>query len=260
MSEAATMGLFDPLFTTDAMRAVFCDQNRLQRMLDFEAALARAEARSGTIPEAAVAAIEEACRAELFDLESLARAVGLAGNSAIPMVKALTARVAERDPEAARYVHWGATSQDAMDSGLVLQLSDALQLIESDLSALAAALAHLAATHKRTPLAGRTWLQQAPPVTLGLKAAGWLSAIERHRARLDELRPRLLVLQLGGAAGTLAALDDRAWRWRRSSPRSSGSRCPICPGTATATEWRRWRLRSGCWLAPWARSPATSRS
>ena len=208
MSDPTSTGLFDPLFSTDAMRAIFSDRTRLQRMLDFEAALARAEARAGVIPDSAISAIESGCRAELFDLEALARAVGLAGNSAIPMVKALTALVAKSDPEAGRYVHWGATSQDAMDTGLVLQIREALAIFERDLESLCGVLARLTEDHKATPLAGRTWLQQAPPVTLGLKAAGWLSASERHRARLHELRSRVLVVQLGGAAGTLAALGE----------------------------------------------------
>src|SRR5574342_1331708 len=115
------------------------------------------------------------------------------------MVKALPALVARQDPGAARFVHLGATSQDAMDTGLVLQMRAALGEIEADLGRLSAGLARLAEAHRRTPMAGRTWLQQAQPVTFGLKAAGWLSAVERHRARLAEVRGRALVLQLGGA-------------------------------------------------------------
>lgn len=206
MSERTSTRLLDPLFTTGRMREVFSDRGRLQGMLDFEAALARAEARTGVVPAAAVAPIESACRAEAFDIDELARGAALGGNTAIPVVKALTALVAKRDEAAARYVHWGATSQDAMDTGLVLQLREALDLIDDDLARLAGVLATLAAEHKRTVLAGRTWLQQATPVTFGLKAAGALSAIERHRARVRELRPRVLVLQFGGASGTLAAL------------------------------------------------------
>jgi 3-carboxy-cis,cis-muconate cycloisomerase len=205
----ADRGIFAPLFAGPAIAAVFSDHAHLQGMLDFEAALARAEAKTGVIPQAAVAPIVSACAAEAYDLAVLATAAAKAGNTAIPMVKMLTARVAESDGEAARYVHWGATSQDAMDTGLVLQLRQALALMEADLSRLSAALAVLAANHKQTPMVGRTWLQHALPVTFGLKAAGWLDAIERHRARLAELKPRLLVLQFGGAAGTLAALDDK---------------------------------------------------
>ena len=118
--------LFDPLFTTEAMRAIFSDHGRVQAMLDFEAALARAEARAGLLSDAAAAAIGEQCHAERFDIDALAGAAAQAGNSAIPLVAALTARVAARDADAARFVHWGATSQDAMDTGLVLQLRSAL--------------------------------------------------------------------------------------------------------------------------------------
>ena len=201
--------LLDPLFRTDAMREIFSDRGRLQGMLDFEAALARAEARLGVIPKVGAPAIQAQCRAELFDIEALARAAVTAGNTAIPMVKALTALVGKKDRQAAGYVHWGATSQDAMDTGLVLQLRNALDLIDADLARFADALARLTKKHKRTPMAGRTWLQQAVPITFGLKAAGALSAVERHRERLHELRVRVLVIQFGGAVGTLASLGDR---------------------------------------------------
>jgi len=201
--------LLGPLFGSPAVAAIFSDHGRLQGMLDFEAALAAAEARIGVIPAAAAPAISAKCRAELFDPTALARPTARAGTPVIPLVKHLTALVAVDAPEAARFVHWGATSQDAMDTGLVLQLRDALVPIDSDLTRLADALAALAAAHKLTLLPGRTLLQHALPVTFGLKAAGWLDAIERHRTRLATLRPRLLVLQFGGAAGTLAALGDR---------------------------------------------------
>lgn len=203
--------LFDAYFTAPAMRAIFCDAGRVQGMLDFEAALARAEARVGLIPAEAVAPIAAACKAELYDYPALAQAIATAGNSAIPLVKALGKRIAATDPEAERYVHLGATSQDAMDSGLVLQLRAAIGLLESDLAQLADALAAQAERHIDTPLAGRTWLQQATPVTLGMKLAGVLGAITRHRQRLSELKPRLLSLQFGGASGSLAALGDAGW-------------------------------------------------
>jgi len=190
------------------MQEVFCDSSRLQRMLDVIAALARAEARVGVIPSTAVASIVASCREEFFDVGDLARETAFAGNVAIPLVKALTARIASDDPAAAGFAYWGATSQDIVDTGLVLQLREALALMDDRTSRLAEALVALAESHKATILAGRTWMQQALPVTLGLKAAGWLSAIDRHRDRLRELRSRLLVLQFGGAAGTLAALGD----------------------------------------------------
>ena len=203
--------LFDAYFTAPAMRAIFCDHGRVQGMLDFEAALARAEARVGVIPAEAVAAIEAACKAEFYDFPTLAVAIGSAGNSAIPLVKALGKRIACASPEAERHVHLGATSQDAMDTGLVLQLRAAVELLESDLATLADGLARQAQRYGDTPLAGRTWLQHATPVTLGMKIASWLGAVTRHRQRLGELKPRLLSLQFGGASGSLAALGDKAY-------------------------------------------------
>ena len=202
--------LFDAYFTARDMREVFCDQGRVQAMLDVEAALARAEARVGLIPASAVAPIENACRADRYDFAALGEAIATAGNSAIPLVKALGKQIAATDAEAERYVHLGATSQDVMDTGLVLQLRQALDLIESDLAQLADSLAAQAQRHAATPMAGRTWLQHATPVTLGMKIAGWLGAVTRSRQRLRELKPRLLVLQFGGASGTLAALGEQA--------------------------------------------------
>jgi 3-carboxy-cis,cis-muconate cycloisomerase len=191
------------------MAAVFSDRARLQGMLDFEAALARAEAATGVIPSAAADAIARACLADRFDPEALGQEAAQAGNPAIPMVKQLTALVAADDPAAARFVHWGATSQDAMDTGLVLQLRAGLGAMEPDLRRLSAALAALAEAHAETPMIGRTWLQHAVPVTFGLKAAGWLSAIERSRARIEAAGRSAQVVQFGGAAGTLAALGSR---------------------------------------------------
>ncbi|MEK8081282.1 3-carboxy-cis,cis-muconate cycloisomerase [Pseudomonas sp. XK-1] len=203
--------LFDRYFISAAMAAVFSDTGRVQGMLDFEAALARAEARVGLIPQSAVAPIEAACRAERYDFAELAEAIALAGNSAIPLVKALGRQVAAVDPQAERYVHLGATSQDAMDTGLVLQLRQACALLDADLAQLTEALALQAERYADCVLPGRTWLQHATPVTLGMKLAGSLGAITRHRQRLAELKPRLLVLQFGGAAGTLAALGEQGW-------------------------------------------------
>ncbi|HTN66765.1 MAG TPA: 3-carboxy-cis,cis-muconate cycloisomerase [Burkholderiaceae bacterium] len=197
------------MFSTDAMRNVFSDRAAIQRMLDFEAALARAEAAHGVIPAQAVAAIEAGCEAAHIDFEALTQAAATAGNLAIPLIQQLTAHVAKTDADAAKYVHWGATSQDVIDTGLLLQLRDALTHIDAELALLADALARLASTHRQAPMIGRTWMQHALPTTFGLKAAGWLDALLRHRQRLDELRPRLLALQFGGAAGTLASLGTR---------------------------------------------------
>jgi 3-carboxy-cis,cis-muconate cycloisomerase len=203
--------LFDAYFTAADIRAVFCDEGRVQGMLDFEAALARAQARVGLVPQAVVADIEAGCHAGQYDFEALAIAVGSAGNSAIPLVKALGKRIAARSPEAERYVHMGATSQDVMDTGLVLQVRSAIELLERDLHRLGDTLAAQAQCYAATPMPGRTWLQQATPVTLGMKIAGWLGAVTRHRQRLAELKPRVLTLQFGGASGTLAALGDQAF-------------------------------------------------
>ena len=203
------MSLLGPLFRWDDVQESFSDRASLQAMLDFEAALARAEAQAGVIPASAASMIESACAVHRFDAAALAREAANAGNLVIPLIRQLTAQVREQDAEAARFVHWGATSQDAIDTGLVLQLRAALDVIEGELDRLGDALASLAREHRATPITGRTWMQHAVPTTFGLKAAGWLDAILRHRERFDELRRRALVLQLGGAVGTLAALGSK---------------------------------------------------
>ena len=152
-----------------------------------------------------------------------------AGNPAIPMVNSLTALVAGDDADAARYVHWGATSQDAMDTGLVLQLRQLADVLREDLERLSATLAGRAENHRATLLAGRTWLQHAAPVTLGAKMAGWLDALERHAVRLEEVRSRALVLQLGGAAGTLAALGGRGLEVAEALAAELGLGLPAIP-------------------------------
>ena len=193
---------------SDSASAVFCDEARLQRMLDFESALARAEAGCGLFPQAAADAISSVCRVELFDRSSLAQDAERVGNLAIPLVKQLTRLVEEKDPIASRYVHWGATSQDAIDTGMILQLREAFGLIGEDLRVLSGVLADLTEKYRDTAMPGRTWLQHAVPITFGLKIAGWLDACLRHRERLSELKPRVLTLQFGGAAGTLAFLGS----------------------------------------------------
>lgn len=203
------MSLLDPLFRWDALEELFTHRARVQRMLDFEAALARAESRLGVIPKSAAAPIASKCRAGLIDMPSLADAAARAGNLAIPLVKQLTELVAMDDAEAARYVHWGATSQDAIDTGFILQLRPALETFEAELDRLADSLARLAKKHRATPVAARTWMQQALPTTFGFIVAGWLDALLRSRERLHEAGKRAIVLQFGGAAGTLAALDER---------------------------------------------------
>ncbi len=185
---------------------LFGETMRVQRMLDVEVALARAEAAAGIIPAGAAAAIANVAEVSRFDLDALRDGAGTAGNLAIPLVKALTKLVATNDERASHFVHWGATSQDIIDTGLVLQLREAVPIVVRDLRrAIAAATGH-ATRHARTTMPGRTWLQQATPITFGLKAAGWLDALSRVTASLESALEDALVLQFGGASGTLAAL------------------------------------------------------
>ena len=163
------------MFSTAGMQQVFSDQNTVQCMLDFEAALAAAEAREEVIPQQAVAAIAACCNAARIDLNALAHSAGQAGNLAIPLVKQLTQHVALVDAEAAKFVHWGATSQDVIDTGMVLQLRQAFDLISIELAELADTLAMLALRHRATPLMGRTWMQHALRLPSASKRrAGWM--------------------------------------------------------------------------------------
>jgi 3-carboxy-cis,cis-muconate cycloisomerase len=195
---------------SDAVARIFSDAGRVQRMLDVEVALARAQAAAGLVPEAAVEGIAAAAQAGNFDLAALRHDAYAAGNLAIPLVAQLTAVVERHEADAARFVHWGATSQDIIDTGLILQLREALPLIDGNLERAASAAARLARRHAGTPMPGRTWLQQATPVTFGLKAAGWLDALARTTTGLRDAAEAAMVLQFGGASGTLAALGDRA--------------------------------------------------
>jgi 3-carboxy-cis,cis-muconate cycloisomerase len=197
------------MLSSAAMRAVCDDEAYLQRMLDFEAALARAEAVTGVIPASAAVPIATACKASSFDLMALAEAATRSGNLAIPLVTALTAEVAKADADAARYVHWGATSQDVIDSAGMLTLRAAIDALLPDLDRAIAGFARLARQHRNTAVVARTWLQHALPMPFGLKLAEYAAALHRSRARLGRLRSDALALQFGGAAGTLAALGDK---------------------------------------------------
>jgi 3-carboxy-cis,cis-muconate cycloisomerase len=203
--------LLAPMLSSAAMRAVCDDATYLQHMLDFEAALARAEAAIGVIPASAAGPITKACNAESFDLDALAEAATRSGNLAIPLVKALTASVAKADADAARYVHWGATSQDVIDTAAMLTLRAAIDALLADLDRAVAGFAKLAKQHRATAMVARTWLQHALPMPFGLKLAEYAAALHRSRARLQRLRKETLALQFGGAAGTLAALGDNGW-------------------------------------------------
>jgi 3-carboxy-cis,cis-muconate cycloisomerase len=199
---ALPSALYGPRFASAPMRAILADAARLQRMLDVEAALARAEAAAGVIPDVAVAPIVTACRAERFDMTALAEAAVTAGNLAIPLVKALTAAVKSSDPDAARFVHWSATSPDIIDTAQVLELAAVIDALLADLDRAIAGFAGLAERHRATAVAGRTWLQHALPIPFGLKLAGYAAALARSRTRLRRLKAENLVLQFGGAAGT----------------------------------------------------------
>jgi len=198
------------MLSSAAMRAVCDDGAYFQHMLDFEAALARAEAATGVIPRSATGPIAKACKASSFDLVNLAEAATRSGNLAIPLVKALTANVAKADADAARHVHWGATSQDVIDSAGMLTLRAAIDALLPDLDRAIAGFARLARQHRNTAVVARTWLQHALPMPFGLKLAEYAAALHRSRARLRRLRNEGLALQFGGAAGTLAAIGDKA--------------------------------------------------
>jgi 3-carboxy-cis,cis-muconate cycloisomerase len=204
--------LLAPMLSSAAMRDVCDDATYLQHMLDFEAALARAEAATGVIPASAAGPITKACKAESFDLEALAKAATRSGNLAIPLVKALTASVAGADADAARYVHWGATSQDVIDTAAMLTLRAAIDALIPDLDRAIAGFAKLAKQHRATAMVARTWLQHALPMPFGLKLVEYAAALHRSRTRLQRMRTETLALQFGGAAGTLAALGDNGWR------------------------------------------------
>jgi 3-carboxy-cis,cis-muconate cycloisomerase len=204
--------LLAPMLSSAAMRTVCDDLSYLQHMLDFEAALARAEAAIGVIPASAADTIAKSCRAESFDLAALAGAATRSGNLAIPLVKALTADVAKADADAARYVHWGATSQDVIDTASMLGLRAAIDALLADIDRAIAGFAKLARQHRDTAMVARTWLQHALPMPFGLKLAEYAAALHRSRARLLRLRGETLALQFGGAAGTLAALGDNGLR------------------------------------------------
>src|SRR6202163_2130272 len=201
--------LLAPMLSSAAMRAICDDATYLQHMLGFEAALARAEAATGVIPATAADPIAKACKAGLFDLDALAESATRSGNLAIPLVKALTADVAKADPDAARYVHWGATSQDVIDSAAMLTLRAGIDALLPDIDRAIAGFANLARRHRDTPMVARTWLQHALPMPFGLKLAEYAAALHRSRLRFLRLRGDGLALQFGGAAGTLAALGDK---------------------------------------------------
>ena len=199
--------IFQGIFSSDEMRQVWSDDNRTQKYLDIEAALARVQACIGLIPQQAADEIVSHCRIEQIDMSLLRQQTERIGYPVLGVVSQLNALCRDKLGE---YCHWGATTQDITDTATVLQIREALALVDADLAAISNALAALARKHRLTPMIGRSNLQQAIPVTFGYKMAGLLSAIERHRERLAQLRPRVLVGEFAGAAGTLASLETGA--------------------------------------------------
>jgi 3-carboxy-cis,cis-muconate cycloisomerase len=198
--------VFRDIFSTEAMRRVFSDENRVQKYLDFEAALARAQGRLGVIPKEAAEEIVRHCNADEIDFNKLKTQTERIGYPVLPVVQQLVALCRDGLGE---WCHWGATTQDITDSATVMQMREALVLVEADLNGIADALAALARKYRDTPMAGRSNLQQAVPITFGYKMATVLAAFERHKQRLRELRARVLVGEFGGAAGTLSSLGNR---------------------------------------------------
>jgi 3-carboxy-cis,cis-muconate cycloisomerase len=198
--------VFRDIFSTEAMRRVFSDETRVQKYLDFEGALARAQGRLGIIPQEAADEICRHCNVAEIDFAKLKRETERIGYPVLPVVQQLVALCGDGLGE---WCHWGATTQDITDSATVMQIREALTLVEADLDAISGALAALARKYRDTPMAGRSNLQQAVPITFGYKMATVLAGFERHKQRLTELRKRVLVGEFGGAAGTLSSLGGR---------------------------------------------------
>jgi 3-carboxy-cis,cis-muconate cycloisomerase len=205
------------------MRAVFSDHALIGRYIEAEIALAKAEARCGVIPAEAAAQIAARCDIDALDFDLLRHETDIVGYPILPLVHQLV----QQCGEAGRYVHWGATTQDIMDTAVVLQVREGLRLIETDIAELRAILAELAKKHRDTAMAGRTHLQQALPVTFGYKVAIWLAMFDRHAGRLEQLKPRVLVGEFAGAAGTLASLGDKGFVVQEAMMKELGLGVPV---------------------------------
>jgi len=201
--------VFRDIFTTPAMRSVWSDENRVQKYLDFEAALARAQARLGIIPQEACDEILRHVKVDEYDIDKLKKETERIGYPVLPVVAQLVKLCKGGLGE---WCHWGATTQDITDTATILQIRESLDLIEKDINAISDALAMLAKKYRDTPMAGRSNLQQAVPITFGYKCATYLAAFERHKQRLKQLRERVEVFEFGGAAGTLSSLGKDGLR------------------------------------------------
>jgi 3-carboxy-cis,cis-muconate cycloisomerase len=213
------------------MREVFSDHSLVGRYIEVEIALAKAEAKCGVIPPEAAATIAKHPGISALDFDLLRQETDNVGYPILPLVH----QMSKQCGEAGRYVHWGATTQDIMDTAVVLQLREGLRLIENDIAELRRILADLSRRYRDTPMAGRTHLQQALPVTFGYKTAIWLAMFDRHAERLAQLKPRVLVGQFAGAAGPSPRLATRASRFSRPFAGSLASAFPSPPGMSPAT-------------------------
>jgi 3-carboxy-cis,cis-muconate cycloisomerase len=210
--------LFRDAFGTQTMRNVFSEEALVERYIEVEIALAQAQALCGVIPQEAADTISHESRIERIDFDDLSKETDIVGYPILPLVRQL----AQMCGDAGRYVHWGATTQDIMDTAVALQVRDALNIVGADIIALRKILADLALRHRDTPMAGRTHLQQALPITFGYKVAIWLAKFDRHQERLTQLRPRVEVVQFAGAAGTLASLGERGFAVQDALAQSLG--------------------------------------
>jgi adenylosuccinate lyase len=215
--------LFADQFSTAASRRIFSDENTVQKWLDVEAALARVEARLGIVPQAVADEISRKAKVELFDLDEMKREMDRTSHPIVPLVRAIKNIC---DGDAGEFVHWGATTQDIMDTGTILQLREALDEIEAGTRRLLGNVADLAERHKSTVMAGPTHGQQALPITFGFKAAQWLDELCRNLERFREMQRRVLVGQFGGAVGTLAALGVKGEQVQRGLMNELGLACP----------------------------------
>ncbi|KAA8997326.1 adenylosuccinate lyase family protein [Affinibrenneria salicis] len=215
--------LFRDSFGTPEMRAIFDDHELIRKYVQVEIALAKAQARCGVIPDAAAQEIAAKCDADALDFDLLRHETEIVGYPILPLVH----QIAKQAGESGGYVHWGATTQDIMDTAVVLQIRDAFELIKADIKTLRGTLADLAQRYRNTPMAGRTHLQQALPVTFGYKAAIWLDIFDRHEARLQQASPRILVGEFAGAAGTLASLGDKGLEVQKAMMQELGLGVPV---------------------------------
>ncbi|AMM23238.1 3-carboxy-cis,cis-muconate cycloisomerase [Variovorax sp. PAMC 28711] len=231
------MSIFESFLSTPEIQDAFSDRHFADAMLRFEAALARAQAAEGLFPEAAARVIGAHCEVDKFDVGAIVRASGRAGSVAIPLVKALREAVAQADPSAAPFVHFGSTSQDVIDSAMALVTHDAMTLIQTDLATAVDALLQLATQHAATPMLARTLMQPASVTSFGFKCAGWVAPLVRSRSRLHAAAQHALQLQLGGAVGTLAQMRGQGAAVRARMAKDLGLGDPGATWHTQRDEW-----------------------